>query len=436
MEIKRWRNTVVHLLNYSNQKTKKSVPKEFIKPWETFTQDARTALENIVVSFKQNLRIINKTINYYQHYEDGKKVIVKQEKGDSWAIRKPMHKDTVFGEVNLRKTKQVRLCEALKNINSIVDKELKCKIKDFVSKGYEEKKIKEYFDDNKDIWSDINLSKIEVYFFSKDSKDQYFATRKPLDTSFDKKTIEESVTDTGIQKILLCHLKKNENDPEIAFSPDGIDEMNRNIVVLNNGNMHQPILKVRKYEKADKFAIGEKGRKKDKFVEAAKGTNLFFAVYESTRFDKMTGDETKARSFVTVPLNIIMECQKENGKLWKEKIDNVLKSKKEYKERIEQDSTLLFLLSPNDLVYLPESEQAVNGISSINRGRIYKMVSSSGSQCFFIKNNVANSIVDKCEFSALNKMERAITGEMIKETCIPINVNRLGKIELVAYDRH
>jgi CRISPR-associated endonuclease Csn1 len=194
---------------------------------------------------------------------------------------------------------------------------------------------------------------------------------------------------------------------------------------------------LRRYESlGKKFPVGENGNRSSKYVEASSGTNLFFAVYESTKSDKKTNEEKKSRSFVTVPLNIIMECQKENGKLWKEKIDNVLKSKKEYKERIEQDSTLLFLLSPNDLVYLPESEQAVNGISSINRGRIYKMVSSSGSQCFFIKNNVANSIVDKCEFSALNKMERAITGEMIKETCIPINVNRLGKIELVAYDRH
>jgi CRISPR-associated endonuclease Csn1 len=414
------------------QKKKKSVPKEFIKPWETFTQDAHTALENIVVSFKQNLRIINKTTNYYQHYVDGKKVFVKQEKGDSWAIRKPMHKDTVFGEVNLRKTKEVRLFEALKNINSIVDKELKCKIKDFVSKGYGEKKIKEYFDDNKDIWSEINLSKIEVYFFSKDSKDQYFATRKSLDTSFDEKTIEESVTDTGIRKILLRHLEKNENDPEIAFSPDGIDEMNRNIVALNNDNMHQPILKVRKYEKADKFAIGEKGSKKDKFVEAAKGTNLFFAVYESTKFDKKTGDETKSRFFVTVTLNIIIDCQKKSGKTWKEKLDDVLKEK----NMVEQDYKFLFILSPNDLVYLPKKEQDVNDIASINRGRIYKMVSCTGNRLYCIPYYIANTIYDKVEFTQLNKVEFSDSKESIKEICIPIKVDRLGNIELVDYEKH
>ena len=38
------------------------------------------------------------------------------------------------------------------------------------------------------------------------------------------------------------------------------------------------------------------------------------------------------------------------------------------------------------------------------------------------------SIVDKLEFTRHNKMERAITGEMIKEVCIPVRVNRLGEI--------
>ena len=112
-----------------------------------------------------------------------------------------------------------------------------------------------------------------------ETKDHYFATRKPLDTSFDKDKIENEVTDTGIQKILLAHLATKGNNPELAFSPDGIDEMNRNIKILNGGKFHQPIYKVRWYEKGEKFAVGQKGNKPQKFVEAAKGTNLFFAVF-------------------------------------------------------------------------------------------------------------------------------------------------------------
>jgi CRISPR-associated endonuclease Csn1 len=36
--------------------------------------------------------------------------------------------------------------------------------------------------------------------------------------------------------------------------------------------------------------------------------------------------------------------------------------------------------------------------------------------------------VNKEEFSTLNKMERAIDGRMIKETCIKIQIDRLGNI--------
>ena len=51
----------------------------------------------------------------------------------------------------------------------------------------------------------------------------------------------EGITDTGIQKILKAHLQAKENNPELAFSADGIDEMNRNIVELNGGKPHKPI---------------------------------------------------------------------------------------------------------------------------------------------------------------------------------------------------
>ena len=58
------------------------------------------------------------------------------------------------------------------------------------------------------------------------------------------------------------------------------------------------------------------------------------------------------------------------------------------------------------------------------------MVSSSGTQCCFIKATVANSVIDKQEFTRHNKMERAISGEMIKEKCIPIKVDRLGNVTI------
>lgn len=52
----------------------------------------------------------------------------------------------------------------------------------------------------------------------------------------------------------------------------------------------------------------------------------------------------------------------------------------------------------------------------------------------FIKAFVANSIWDKKEYSSLNKMERAVTDEMIKEICIPVKVDRLGNASLIKYN--
>ncbi|MBO6024887.1 MAG: type II CRISPR RNA-guided endonuclease Cas9 [Bacteroidales bacterium] len=404
----------------------KEIAKEFLKPWDSFTMDAKQILENIIVSFKQNLRVINKTTNNYLHYdENGKKVMMKQEKGDSWAIRKSMHKDTVFGEVNLRMSdKTVSLNEALKNPKTIVNKEFKKKVMELLEAGRDAKYIKKYVEDNKDIWSDIDVKRIQVYYFTNETKDRYFATRKPLDSSFNSKKIKESVTDTGIQKILLAHLEAKGGDPELAFSPDGIDEMNRNIVALNKGKFHQPILKVRVYEKAEKFAVGQNGNKSAKFVEAAKGTNLFFAIFGMEKTNKETGETEIVRSYLTIPLNVMIDCQKKYGSQWHRNIEIYLQEQ----QLATSDAKLLFILSPNDLVYLPTKEELKDGIIVINRKRIYKMVSSSGNQCFFIGDRVSKPIVDKVEFTSLNKAERAISGEMIKEICVPIKVDRLGNI--------
>ena len=404
----------------------KEVAKEFLKPWDSFTTDAKQVLENIIVSFKQNLRVINKTTNSYQRYDEtGKKVIVKQEKGDSWAIRKSMHKDTVFGEVNLRMSdKTVSLNEALKNPKTIVNKEFKKKVMELLEAGRDAKYIKKYVEDNKDIWSDIDVKRIQVYYFTKETKDRYFATRKPLDTSFNSKKIKESVTDTGIQKILLAHLEAKGGDPELAFSPDGIDEMNRNIVALNKGKFHQPILKVRVYEKAEKFAVGQNGNKSAKFVEAAKGTNLFFAIFGTEKANKETSETETVRSYLTIPLNVMIDCQKKYGSQWRNNIEAYLQEQ----QLATSDAKLLFILSPNDLVYLPKREELKEGIHKIDKSRIYKLVSFTGSRLYAIPFSVAKVIVDKMEFTQLNKVEFTDDKSSIKEICVPIKVDRLGNI--------
>ena len=401
---------------YINRQTNKQITrdvfKEFEKPWDNFTVEARNELGKIVVSFKQNVRVINKTTNKYQAYANSKKTVKSQGKGDSWAIRKPLHKDTVYAKVSLRKIKKVRLSEALKDWKMIVDKEFKNEIKRIIAQygKFDALLINKYFKDRKYLFNDTDISKVDIYCYETENA----ATRKALDTSFNIKTIE-AITDTGIQKILLKHLENKNNNPESAFSPEGIEEMNKNIVQLNDGKVHQPVYKVRIYEPiGNKFPIGSIGNKKDKYVEAAKGTNLFFAIY---------ADENEKRSYETIPLNIVIERMKQG-------LNAV-------PERNEKGHDLLFYLSPNDLVYVPTEEEREN-MHAIDWGnldkeqlkRIYKMVSCTGSECYFVPQRVANSIVNKVEYSPLNKIGRSLTGEMIKDVCMKINIDRLGKITL------
>lgn len=387
---------------------KRSVYKEFLKPWSTFPADVEAALRQIVVSFKQNLRVINKTTNYSVRFVDGKKRMVAQTKGDSWAIRKSMHKDTVFGEVNLCFTKEFKLTEAIAKPDRVVDIQLRDKINELLKIGYNEKRMKDYFKSHSDVWGDVNVNKIEMRYYTKETKERYFATRKPIDTSFNEARIKQ-ITDTGIQKIMLNHLSRCNGDASVAFSPDGIEQMNRNIVELNGGRFHQPIYKVRWYEQANKFAVGQTGNKCAKFVEGDKGTNLFFAISEEEVIDKKTGEASKKRTYRTLPFNEAIEKQKAREAI---------------------DDAALYVLSPNDLVYVPTEDELKTGEISmpIDKERIYKMVSAGTYQCFFVKESVASSIQDKVEFSSMNKMERAITGEMIKDICVPLKVDRLGNI--------
>lgn len=345
-------------VTYTHPKTgeviTREVARDFLKPWSQFTVEAKNNLKNIVVSFKQNIRVINKATNYYQSYKDeegnlhlGKDGKPKkdfiQQKGLNWAVRKALHKETVSGEVQLDRIK--------------------------VAKG-----------------------KILT------------ATRKELDSSFNEKAIA-SITDTGIQKILLNYLKVK-GDPAVAFSPEGIEEMNKNISLFNEGKSHQPISKVRVFEQGSKFPLGETGNKSKKFVEAAKGTNLFFGIYQ---------DKDGKRSYDTIPLNLVIERQKQG-----------LSPVPEINEKGHQ---FLFHLSPNDLVVIPNADDELDVNS------IYKMVSSTGSECHFIKATISSLIKNYDaktkigEMGSLNKLEVTIEGNhRIKESCIRLKVDRLGNI--------
>lgn len=324
----------------TNELIERDVFKEFKKPWENFTIDAKNAIESIVVSFKQNHRVINKATNHYEKWVVKNGIMVKgkvEQKGMNWVVRKPLHKETVSGKVDLSRVK--------------------------VAKG-----------------------KILT------------ATRKDVDSSFDAKTIE-SITDTGIQKILRNYLAAKNDNPELAFSPEGLEDLNANIKQYNGGKAHQPIRKVRIFEQGSKFSLGESGSKKLKYVEAAKGTNLYFAVH--------IADDGK-RTFDTIPLNIVIERLKQGL------------------PPVELKGEDDFYLMPNDLIYVAYEDELNIDYQLDKKKNIFKIVSFTGNRLYCIPHSVASTIVNKFEFTQLNKIE--FTKE--KDLMIKLKIDRIGNVSI------
>jgi CRISPR-associated endonuclease Csn1 len=366
-----------------------------------------------------------------------------------------MHAETVSGKVFLKRIKQshVTMTKAIEEIELIVDKEVKkqlaTKIKQYPNNPEGLKKHLKAFPvmiDGKAI------DKVQIY-----EKIEATATRKTLDITFDEKRIQK-ITDTGIQKILLKHLQQemyqnaiDENGKkvpahEVAFSENGLDELSKNITSLNNGKKHQPIKKIRVFEESSRFFLGNTGNKKDKFVETASGTNLFFAIYK---------DNNGKRNYKTIPLNEIIESQK-LGAFEKLKPNECSVPNTYIDEKTQELSSLLFYLNPNDLVFVPTIEEIENSndinIQNFKKEqvqRVYKFTDSSDTTCNFIpasSSSLIFSITKKDQEkiglnypiqneyglgSPQSKNQNSLNGIQIKSFCWKLEVDRLGKIKRI-----
>ena len=174
--------------------------------------------------------------------------------------------------------------------------------------------------------------------------------------------------------------------------------------------------------------------KKDKFVVAATGTNLYFGIYS---------DKNGKRFYETIPLNIVIERLKQNEyPIIEEKLDENGEIQK-----------LIFFLNPNDLVYVPTLEQIESGIKlkqeDLIHSRIYRFIDSSDTTANFNPASSATTIlnINKKEqekrglaFTIQNeygigspqsKNQNSIEGVQIKSVCIKLNIDRLGQITAI-----
>ncbi|MBW1619638.1 type II CRISPR RNA-guided endonuclease Cas9 [Empedobacter falsenii] len=407
-----------------------------------FKEIAQNALENTIASFKQKNRVIRQRWNKYLKTEEGRLNVFKQERlkeVTNYNVRKRLHEDTFYGKVKLQNNENTN-----KNVISISLKKA-LEVNYDLYDSYVLSLVNNLKEENKTIKEIVEklgkeYSKVEVY-------EKFVATRfgNELESfasiSSDKiiKTIE-SITDTGIQRILKNHLDsykelvddKVKYDTEKAFSPDGILEMNNNIVNLNNGKFHHPIYKVRTADAmGTKFSVSEYGQKSTKYVVTAAGSNAFCGFYQN-------GTD---RKFYIPTL--------------RESVQN-LKDGFEPCPVTHPDDTdfkLIFVLNPNDLVYVPTEEEKENpnliDFSKMKKeqlNRVYKFTDGSGTTMNFVPSNVSsllfnmsNKEQEKTQIklsiqnelglgSPQSKNQNSLDGIQIKSVCIKLKVDRLGNI--------
>lgn len=418
--------------------------KTFQLPWATFPVDAKDSLERAIVSFKQNLRVINKTNNKTWQWvpqKNGKgykKELVKQTKGDRWAIRKSLHREFLYGAANIKRVKKEKatLNYYLDRPNLIVDTQIKERVKHLheVFLG-DLKMIRKHLREQPLKIEGKKINRIKVYEWTKGAT----AIRTKLTDSFTRKHLN-SITDSGIQRILNNHVKKyiDEKGKEqfkLAFSQEGIEDMNANIIELNNGKRHKPIYSVRIYEEGRKFPVSDNrdSAKSTKYVEAAQGTNLFFAIYWD--------NDKQKRAFETIPFNEVVEHQKQRATL---------------SEKVMRDTPFIpvkpalgefmFSLSPNDLVYVPTDEEKlnpnsvdINNLTKEQINRIFTVNDFSGQTIYFTPSSLANNITAKEVDLRIDEKSGELKGSFdtktasfestpIKDFCWKIEVDRLGNI--------
>lgn len=424
-----------YLLNKSKQiENKVNGMTEFSVPWDGFFEDAKNALESIIVSHKPSSKLISKTINKYYKWkevEPGKweKTIHLQDPpmdpDKYWvAVRQ-----SLFGQPLGR----IFLPEYKKGVNlkGVIKAQIKFKTSPQKTWNSEEwrvakkstrkeidKVIHSYNGDENTILKhfekhpllDEKGGKIETLDLLRFKK--YASKRVSIDESFNEDKIKNmpfsELESNWLTKLLKKHLADSKNDPKIAFKGEGLELLSQKAPF--------PISKVTRKESGEKIDLN------NKLLDGDKGVNQYFVVEIKTEVDKKTGVEKPIREYTTPKF---LECIERLGKGLPIHDDN--------------PGSKYIILSPGDLVYVPRKGEKVSEIDWNNKKQIaertYIMKSSTETKCYFLPASVSSLIIPydaktkKGEFEALNKSEKTFDkSQTIKENFIKIKVSRHGKV--------
>jgi hypothetical protein len=158
-------------------------------------------------------------------------------------------------------------------------------------------------------------------------------------------------------------------------------------------------------------------------LDGDKGVNQYFLVEIKKEIDKKTGEEKIVRKYSTPNF---LDC-----------IERLAKGLPIHDE--EPNSTYI-VLSPGDLVYVPEEGKSISQINWDDKksiaDRVYIMKSSQDYQAHFLPVEISALIqsydakTKRGEFESMNKSEKTKDGKQtIKEKFIKLKVDRLGNIK-------
>lgn len=226
----------------------------------------------------------------------------------------------------------------------------------------------------------------------------------------------------ALNQLFLEHILEYGNNPKEAFGAEGLEKFNKR--AIENPKIGKEIKSVTRKDGTvnleDMFNGG--------FYETDQGSNVYFVMYEN----QITKDREGFKSIAA-----------------HKAIEKIVKGDRIVEQR---DGFDTIILSPGDLVYVPTTEERekVKGGIEITKAidwanekqitnRIYR-VNDFSSTCYFTPNRIAKSILEKEADLNYDKQKNKITGSydiktasldgvQIKEICIKLKVDRLGKIK-------
>ena len=467
------------------------------KEFESFGQDYKNmilnSLQDTIVTFKQNLRVINNRVNYYQAEPNTKKRKAQEPKTQkdianstnkyNWGVRRSLGKATFFGRQTINGEEKIVIRKDLDTsfnsdkIKTISDSAGRTKtillnhLKQFDTVELPLEEAINYFD--------ALIEKQEFEAIINDSENGFQSVDDLVthlrENAYKYKKTDYSKLNVFINKISERDFRnekqfegKIKEHPEIAFTPEEIEEMNKpeNIRKLNDYKNHKPIKKVKISRGfGNQRALNEEDKesvKSKQYVVNDAGSNLYLGFYERIYQDD-NGNKERERKFKDIGLMDLIRVLKEDKDNRHNPID----------ERVFDDDDnvfdRIFTLSPLDLVYVPTEEEIENSekvdfnhLTKEQTERIYKYVDGSKDIANFVpysvskpiwrfhgKNNkgifkelsdsgkiiISEKELIQNEFglgSQQNKNQNTIDGKtQVKKVCWKLEIDRLGNISKV-----